>query len=310
MNNPIVSVILVNYNSTHHTINCVNSICEKTSKELYYEIIVVDNNSRIEEQKKLRDWLSQDSQKDIIYFQSDINAGFTGGNMIGIKHAKGKYIYLLNNDCLLQNDALTILADYLDKNPKVAAIVPRILNAEKQPTPAFHYMPSVKTKWLGNKFMNFINPNKYPDRKKIFDKPVKVEVISGASMFLRQTAFDEVGYMTPDYFLYLEEEDLCMKLARAGYEIYHVPEAVIQHLEGESTTRNYDVAKEYYISLNIFLKKYCSKLERRLIWVKFLLIEFFRGLFNRTRFRIFCFILKGAPKEQSLRYMQKHDDSK
>ena len=300
-----ISIVLVNFNSTHHTINCVNSIKELTSENINYEIIVVDNNSKEEDKQKLKDWLDLPEQKDIISIFSNINTGFTGGNMLGVKQSQGKYIYLLNNDCILQNDTLSILYDFMEKNTKVAAVSPKMLNNHKQPTPAFSYMPSALNKWFGNKFMNIINPTKYPDRKKVYEESIKVEVITGASMFLRKSAFEEVGFMDPAYFLYLEEEDLCMKLAKARYDIYHVPEAVIQHLGGESTNRNFDIAKEYYISLCYFLRKYYSPTEQFLIKLRYLLRELFSCFRDPTRFKLFRFLLKGAPEKYSLRYKQK-----
>ena len=299
-----ISIVLVNFNSTHHTINCVNSIKELTSENINYEIIVVDNNSKEEDRQKLKDWLDLLEQKDIISIFSNINTGFTGGNMLGVKQSQGKYIYLLNNDCILQNDTLSILYDFMEKNTKVAAVSPKMLNNHKQPTPAFSYMPSVLNKWFGNKFMNIFNSAKYPDRKKVYEKPIKVEVITGASMFLRKSAFEEVGFMDPAYFLYLEEEDLCMKLAKAGHDIYHVPEAVIQHLGGESTNRNFDIAKEYYISLCYFLRKYYSPTEQFLIKLRYLIRELFSSFRNPSRFKLFKFLLKGAPEKYSLRYKQ------
>ena len=192
----------------------------------------------------------------------------------------------------------------MEKNPKVAAVSPKMLNNHKQPTPAFSYMPSALNKWFGNKFVNIINPTKYPDRKKVYEESIKVEVITGASMFLRKSAFESVGFMDPTYFLYLEEEDLCMKLAKAGYEIYHVPEAIIQHLGGESTNRNFDIAKEYYISLCIFLKKHYTPTERFLIKLRYLVRELFSSFRDSTRFKLFKFLLKDAPEKYSLRYKQ------
>ena len=299
-----ISIVLVNYNSTHHTINCVNSIKELTSEKISYEIIIVDNNSKEEDKQKLKAWLGETEQKDIISIFSDTNTGFTGGNMLGVNQAKGKYIYLLNNDCILQNDTLSILFDFMENNEKVAAVSPKMLNNHKQPTPAFSYMPSALSKWFGNKFMNIINPTKYPDRKKVYEEPIKVEVITGASMFLRKSAFEEVGFMDPAYFLYLEEEDLCLKLAKAGHDIYHVPEAVIQHLGGESTNRNYDIAKEYYISLCYFLRKYYSPTEQFLIKLRYLIRELFSSFRDPARFKLFKYLLKDAPEKYSLRYKQ------
>lgn len=303
-----VSIVLVNYNSTHHTINCINSIRnrerERERVKLVYTIIVVDNNSKEEEKQKLKDWLKLPEQSDIISIFSEKNTGFTGGNMLGVKQAESKYIYLLNNDCILQNNALSILFDFMENNPNVAAVSPKMLNNDKKPTPAFSYMPSAFNKWFGNRLTNLLNPSKYPDRKRVYDKPIKVEVITGASMFLRESAFEAVGYMDPAYFLYLEEEDLCMKLAKAGFEIYHVPKAVIQHLGGESTKRNFDIAKEYYISLCYFLRKHYSSTERFLIKLRYLIRELFSGFRDPTRFRLFTFLLKDAPEKYSLRYKQ------
>ena len=96
-----------------------------------------------------------------------------------------------------------------------------------------------------------------------------------------------------------------MKLAKAGYEIYHVPEAVIQHLGGESTNRNFDIAKEYYISLCYFLNKFYNPTERFLIKLRYLIRELFSSFKDTTRFKLFKFLLKGAPEKYSLRYKQK-----
>lgn len=301
---PTVSVILINYNSTHHTINCVNSIREQTNNELEYEIIVVDNNSREEEKLKLTNWLSQPEQSDVIFYQSERNTGFTGGNMIGVNLAHGKYLYLLNNDCILQNDVLAILSQFMNENLKVAAVSPTMLNNQKNHTPAFSYMPSIATKWLGNSIMNKINKQIYPDRKTVYEQPVKVQVISGATMFLRRNDFAQVGYMDPNYFLYLEEEDLCMKLAKAGFEIYHAPAAVIQHLGGESTNHNYDITKEYYISLYYFLSKYYTPTQQFFIKARYVFREFFGSFAHPSRLRLLWFLIKGAPMSQSLKHKQ------
>lgn len=302
--NPIISIILVNYNSTHHTINCVSSIMQQTSKNTFFEVIIVDNNSRQEEKNKLTDWLDSQKFNNVFLVKSEKNIGFTGGNMLGIKIAKGQYIYLLNNDCILQNDTLTILQEFMDSNHNAAACVPQILNNQKQFTPSFCYMPSIATKWLGNTTMSLLFPQKYPDRKKQHAQPIKVPVICGASMFLRKSAFEKVGYMDPAYFLYLEEEDLCMKLTRAGYDIYHVPTAIIQHLGGESTKRDIKIDMEYYISLLYFLRKYYSPSQKAIIKLRYVIRELLGSIISPKRFKLFLFLLKDAPSKYSLRFKQ------
>lgn len=298
------SIILVNYNSTNYTIDCIYSIRKRTSKSETYEIIVVDNNSRTDEREKLKDWLNRNEQSEIKKIFLKKNKGFTGGNMEGVKIAKGKYIYLLNNDCILINDVISILCDFMDNNKNVAAVSPQMLNDEGNPVPAFSYMPTVYNKWFGNKVANLTNPTKYPYRKKVYKQPIKVEVITGASMFLRNTSFYDIGYMDISYFLYLEEEDLCMNFARHNYDIYHVPEAVIQHFGSKSTIRNLDISREYYISLCYFLRKWYTQSEYQIIKTRYIIRELFGSIRSKDRFKLFLFLLKGAPQKYSLRYKQ------
>lgn len=107
-----VSVILINYNSSEFTISCVQSIIEKTDKSLNYNIVVVDNSSEIEDYKNLH------QLKDIENIQiirSDLNLGFSCGNMYGVSFTKAKYYFFLNNDCKLLNDCLNILFDFQKK---------------------------------------------------------------------------------------------------------------------------------------------------------------------------------------------------
>src|SRR5258708_40281264 len=101
-----VAVILINYNSSQYTLDCVETIFAKTSKELTFQIILIDNNSAPEESRKLERLASY---ADVQVFFGNINLGFSGANMAGVGLADAEYYYFLNNDCVLLNDCLEIL---------------------------------------------------------------------------------------------------------------------------------------------------------------------------------------------------------
>ena len=98
---PFVSIILVNYNSSDYTLPCIQSIRSKT-KGVDYEIVVVDNNSISIEREKLRPVAEDTNLK---FVQSEVNLGFSGGNMLGVQAARpdADYYFLLNNDTILLN---------------------------------------------------------------------------------------------------------------------------------------------------------------------------------------------------------------
>mgnify|MGYP006391830701 FL=1 len=101
-----IAVILINYNSSEHSINCIHSIIEKTSKTLNYQIIITDNCSEKEDFLKLKSFCDETNFPNLELHRSQINTGFGGGNMFGVQFSNAKYLAFLNNDTLLKNDCL------------------------------------------------------------------------------------------------------------------------------------------------------------------------------------------------------------
>ena len=104
-----VSVIIVNYNTCNLVKKCVASIFEKT-KNVSFEVIVVDNNSKDGSVEAIIDEFPR-----VRVFPLKENIGFGKANNIGVKHAKGRFVFFLNSDSFLLNDAISILVNYLDK---------------------------------------------------------------------------------------------------------------------------------------------------------------------------------------------------
>ena len=107
-----VSVIIVNYNTLELTKQCVESLKAKT-KGIQYEIIIVDNASNDGSQEYFR------NDESIIYIYNKENLGFGRANNIGYRHSSGKYIFLLNSDTILENNAIKIFFDFMEQNPGI-----------------------------------------------------------------------------------------------------------------------------------------------------------------------------------------------
>jgi len=141
-----VSVILINYNSSKFTISCIQSIIENTKKSLNYNIVVVDNSSEIDDYRKLG---RLEDIKNVQVVRSELNLGFSGGNMYGASLTKAKYYFFLNNDCVLLNDCITILFEFSEQNRNVGICSPQLYSEENLPVSSFDHFPLLITKFLG-----------------------------------------------------------------------------------------------------------------------------------------------------------------
>lgn len=299
-----ISIVIVNYNSSRHTINCVESVLGKTTAGLAYEIIIVDNNSSADDLEKLKSHLVAMDNANIRLIESIKNTGFALGNMLGVNIASGKYLFLLNNDCTLLNDALSELFRYMESQPSTALAVPQCYDGHNNHVAAFDYLPTVANQWFGAGVCRLFNPAAYPQRKRSYEHPIPVPMVSGSAMFFRRDMFNAVGGLDTNYFLYCEEEDICLRLKQLGGGIVHVPMARISHVGGGSTRRNFEIEKEFYISLFYFLDKNYRRTSAFLIKSRYVLKEFLKSCKNRERWGVFSFLLKGPHLGKSMRHRQ------
>ena len=298
-----IAIILINYNSTAYTIQAINSIQEQSNSGLNFHIMVVDNNSKADELRKLREFKKEYTLPNFTLIESRINLGFSGGNMLGAQNIVAKYYYFLNNDCLLLNDCLDILYKFCEKNPNVALCSGIMYNENMDLTVNYQYHPTPQVKWIGSGVLRLFNKKKYSFKKEIYERPTKVEVISGSSMFIRASNFHEIGGFDTIYFLYCEEEDIAWNLRH--FDCFVVPEAKYQHLENKSTVINYDIRKEFYISFLYYYRKNFGLIATLLIQIM-LFFKNFRKFYKSSLYlRLSFFILRGAPLKTSLRYKQK-----
>lgn len=300
-----VAIILINYNSSKHTINCIQSLVDNTSEKISYQIIITDNCSRKEDYFILKEFCETISLPNLELHRSNINTGFGGGNMNGIQYANAKYYAFINNDTLLLNDCLSILKSELDNNPNIGIAGGQSHKENGDFMVSLDHFTSPLKEIFGRNFLEFINSKKYPKRKKRYTTPIQVNFIPGSFMFLRATDFNETGGFDTNIFLYYEETDLCLRLKKIGKHAYLIPEAKFIHLHGASTEKSLAIKKELKISLLYVIRKHYGLFGYKSVQL-FLIIKYLLScLFKPKNWQLFILILLGAPLSQSLKAKQK-----
>lgn len=298
-----VAVIIVNFNSSTYTLDCVKSIIEKTDEALCYEIIVVDNNSAIADYEALV--AQAKDYKNLHIYRSIVNLGFSGGNMYGLQFARASYCFFLNNDCVLLNDNLRILYDFMQVHPDAGLCCGQMYNTDLSLHHSFGYFPTIYLKLLGVSATRLFSASTHPRRSITYNEPVRVPLVTGAAMFVDFRKLAEVGGLDTNYFLYCEEEDLAKRLLKRGYTCYLQPDARFIHHMGKSTNGNYKILRENYISLLYYHRKH----HHYFSYTLFKFLYFFKNIkrfYKGTLYvKLAFFILAGAPLTASLRHSQK-----
>lgn len=256
-----ISIIIANWNGEKILRDCLKSVFEKT-KGIEFEVIIVDDCSTDRSVE-----LIKTKFPDVLLIQNPINLGFAKTNNNGVTYAEGKYIFLLNNDTILKNNALKIFFDFMESNSHVAVCGGTLFNIDGTSQLSYGNFPSFSEALMGA----FMLPELFPGaswvkRKGIIpnvqiNKPIEVDYITGADLFIRRSVVDKFGLFDERFEAYCEETDLCFRIKKdRKWKIFYLPSAEITHLFSYS----YDSIKEkkiktQYHSYNIFLEKHHGK---------------------------------------------------
>jgi len=226
MNNVLVSVVIVSYNTKDTLIKCLVAALEEIDKNKG-EIIVVDNGSAdgsVEAIKKLH-------IPNLKLIENKDNLGFAKANNIGISRSKGEYIFLLNSDAFLEKDSLSAIIAFASKHKNAGVVGPRLLNPDKTVQPSCFYFPgvfgAVKEFWLG-KNGSF---TKYVPQAVMASE---VDAVVGAAFLIPRNVLERIGGLNEKYFFYFEDLDYCRRVKRLGYKVYYYPKAEVIHGHGTS----------------------------------------------------------------------------
>lgn len=265
-----VSIILVNYNTNGLLMDCIQSINLQT-KDVSFEVIIVDNNSK--------DFCPQDYTslyKEIKVIQLDSNIGFGRANNEGLKIAQGDYIFFLNSDTILLNDAVSVLCNYLKENTSVGICGGNLYTRENKPNMSYtqsfpHAIDYIKL------LLQFRSGSLEDDLFNETGHNKKIEgYISGADLMVRKELLDKYGGFDPRFFMYFEDVELCYRIKRKGIEIHSVPSAKIIHLQGASSVlkgESLKVKSHCYLVKSQFLyfKIVDSNIVIQFLWFSYLL---------------------------------------
>ena len=235
-----LSIITINYNGLEDTCALIETIPFNDKME----VIIVDNASLNDEASEIEKRYPR-----VKVIRSDKNLGFAGGNNLGIKAAKGKYLFLLNNDTILkpQTSDFRHLIDRLESSQKIGVVCPKIRFAwGENPIQFTGYTPLSKIT-VRNKAIGFGEKDQGQ-----YDSPHPTPYAHGAAMLIKREVIDKVGFMPECYFLYYEELDWSMMITLAGYEIWYEPACTIYHKESQATGQNSPL-RTYYITRNRLL---------------------------------------------------------
>ena len=234
---PLVSIIILNYNAGELLFNCIKSI--KKSNYSNVEIIVVDNVSSDNSHIKCKE-----KYQEIKLIQNKENFGYCGGNNIGIKQATGEFVIILNPDTIVQTNCIDELVSAYNKFGE-GLYQPKILSLNEEDI----------IQSTGNMLHIFGFGFARDKGGKIVDKIEEIEKIgyaSGTCLFTSRKVFDKIGLLDEFLFLYHDDLDLGWRAAQIGINSYYVPKSKIFHVESYSL--KWSSKKFYWLERN---RKYC-----------------------------------------------------
>lgn len=252
-----VSVIIVNYNVKEYLQQALLSL-ERALRSLSSQIIVVDNASDDGSVEMLKR-----KYRRVLLIENKENVGFARANNQAFCYARGKYIFLLNPDTLVQEDTVRVLYDFMESHPDAGVAGCKVLNPDGSlqlscrrsfPTPWVAFTKIIglsslfpRSRLFGRYNLTYLNP----------EETYQVEALSGSCMFVRREVYEQVGGFDETFYMYGEDIDLCYRIQRAGWNVYYVHTTQIVHFKGESTKRsNIDELKTFYEAMHIFVKKH------------------------------------------------------
>jgi GT2 family glycosyltransferase len=258
---PDISICLVALNAGDYLYSCLVSI-QKTKPKSSIEIIISDNHSTDGTIEMLAEEFP-----DIQLIRNPKNGGFAKPANLAIQASKGRYILLLNPDTVVHGNALDTMVDFLDTQPKVGIVGPKILNrdgslqkqcrrSEGRPWDAFCHLSGLAEAYPKNPryngyLMSYIGENETHE----------VQAVSGACMLIRREVIDQVGLLDERFFAYQEDSDLCRRSRQAGWTVTYLPTARVTHYGGKggATVHFYRSLYEWHHSYYMYYRKHFAR---------------------------------------------------
>lgn len=232
-----LSVIIVNWNSAEYTVSCVSSI-EAETKNLEFEIIVVDNASTDDSCRVI-----QERCPKVKLIRSERNVGFARANNLGFRHSLGGILLFLNPDTELHGPAINLMFERLNSSADIGVLGCRLLNPDLSvQTSCIHRFPTILNQIADIELLRQRFPRlRLWGMRPLFltdcGKPISVEAVSGACQMVKRDVLETVGLFSTDYFMYMEDLELCYRISQIGKKVCYLGCATIVHHGGQSSKK-------------------------------------------------------------------------
>ena len=265
---PLISIVSLNYDHPEVTCEMLESLRNVSYKNI--EIIIVDNASPNDDPKIIKERFPE-----ITFIKSDKNLGFPGGNDLGIRVAKGKYILLLNNDTEVTPGFLEPLVAKMEQNSNIGIVSPKIKFFAPPQLLQYCGITPINLLTIRSKGIGYeeVDSGQY-------DCDTEQAYAHGAAMMVRKEAIEKAGMMADIYFLYYEELDWCYRIKQVGYSIWYVHNSLIFHKESISTGR-FSPLKTYYINRSrlLYMRRHVKGFNLLIASLFQLLVAFPKNIF-------------------------------
>jgi hypothetical protein len=291
MISPLLSIIILSYNTKDITLNCLDSILKDKGLDFKQqknsltpaEIIIVDNNSTDGSPQAIKDYFQKKGISNYHLITNRQNLGFGKANNQGLKIAQGNYILFLNSDTLILHSAISQALDWLSSHPEVVTCTAQLLNYDKTIQPSGGFFPNLANvfTWctglddlpLINKIIPPLHPHPphFYTHDTFYQKDHPQDWVTGAFMLTRKSIIDKVGGYDEKYFMYGEELELSYRLKKTfpQHQTWYLVGPQIIHLGGASAVSKLDPILNEYRGIISFFQKHRSNWQLNL--VKFLL---------------------------------------
>ena len=295
MINPILSIIIISFNTSEITINCLKSIFQdKGLKEIPYEIIIIDNDSKddsVSQIKKLKSSLKI-KNFELKIIENKFNGGFGKANNQGIKIANGNYVLLLNSDTIILHSAISQTLNWLCSHPESSICTAQLLNKDKTIQASGGFFPNLLNvfTWclnlddlpLFNKIVKPFHPHtpNFYTHDNFYLKDHQQDWVTGAFMMIRSSHLKPVSGFDENYFMYGEEVELSYRIKKQNpkFQTWYLIGPQIIHLGGASAQNRIDPLINEYRGILSFFKKHKSNFQYKVTKHLIKLNAFNRGV--------------------------------
>jgi GT2 family glycosyltransferase len=249
---PLVSIITLNYNNSEATYRFLDSTLLLDYDN--YEVIVVDMDSGLDKPDPNRINIYQHTR----FIQHTSNDGFSAGNNLGIRNAKGEFLFLVNNDTILTPAILNVLTSTFYNDPEITLVSPRINQLQDK----------TRIEYAGFNPMNLFTGRtssigfNEEDRGQ-YNQVRETASVHGAAMMIRADKLNKLGYLPEMYFLYYEEWEYSFMAMKKNLKVMYNGNAVIYH-EGSGSVEKFSSVKTYYLNRNriLFIRRNALSIQK------------------------------------------------